>query len=171
MNQFPPSPRVLHRSASNFFKNSRRYLQVKVHHWYQCHRCQWHWPQIFPLVSLVLLIPVANLPPVSTIPAANNGNNYQTADNFKWTWKKFLLYGNYTIQRCPKEIKKNFRLKIFSICLHHDLRICPRIFETWGKLIHEKNRSNNSRDAVPLNTHWILDSGAVQQTHSSRCIK
>ncbi len=39
---------------------------VKVHH-----RCQRHRWQIFPSVSLVLLIPVANLPPGSTIPAAN----------------------------------------------------------------------------------------------------
>ncbi len=33
-----------------------------------------------PLVSLT---PAANLPPVSTTPVANNGNNYQTADNFE----------------------------------------------------------------------------------------
>jgi hypothetical protein len=45
--------------------------------------------KIFPPVSLVLMIPVANLPPVSTIPAANlppvanNGNSYQTAENLK----------------------------------------------------------------------------------------
>jgi hypothetical protein len=84
MNQYPPSPRV-----SNFLENLLRYSQVKVHHRYQQH--QW---QIFPPFSLTLLIPVANLPPVSTIPAAslplvstasvaNNGNNYQTADNLK----------------------------------------------------------------------------------------
>ncbi len=34
----------------------------------RCTRHQW---QILPTVSLVLLIPVANLPPVSPIPAAN----------------------------------------------------------------------------------------------------
>ncbi len=54
------------RTVSNFFENSRRYSQVKVHHQYQQHR----W-QILPPVSLMLLIPVAILPPVSTIPAAN----------------------------------------------------------------------------------------------------
>ncbi len=52
-----------------------KYSQVKVHH-----RYQWHRRQIFPPVSLVLLIPVANLPPVSTThvsttPVANKGNN------------------------------------------------------------------------------------------------
>ncbi len=68
------------RVISNFFKNSRRYSQVNVHHRYQwhrwqiCHRChryQQHRRQILPLVPLVLLIPVANLPPLSTIPVAN----------------------------------------------------------------------------------------------------
>ncbi len=54
------------RAVSNFFENSRRYSQLKVDHRYQRHR-----RQILPPVSLVLLIPVANLPPVSTIPAAN----------------------------------------------------------------------------------------------------
>jgi hypothetical protein len=69
MNQFPPSPPASEcpiRTISNFFENSRRYSQVKVHHRYQGHQ-----RQILPPVLLVLLIPVANLPPVSTIPKAN----------------------------------------------------------------------------------------------------
>jgi hypothetical protein len=77
MNQFPPSPRVYPiRTASNLFENPRKYSQVNVHHMYQRQR-----RKILPPVSLVLLIPVANLPPVSTIgaanltPVANNGNN------------------------------------------------------------------------------------------------
>ncbi len=40
--------------------------QVKEHYRYQQHR-----RKIFPPFSLVLLIPVANLPPVSMIPTAN----------------------------------------------------------------------------------------------------
>ncbi len=87
---FPPAQEYCIRTVSNFFENLRRYSQVKMHHRYQrhrwqiCHRCQrhrrqnccryqLHRRQIFPPISLVLLIPVANLPPVSTIPAANNG--------------------------------------------------------------------------------------------------
>ncbi len=75
---FPPAPEYPIRTVSNFFENSRRYSQVKVHHRYQrhrwqiCHRCQRHRRQncrryqrhrrqILPPVSLVLLIPVANL--------------------------------------------------------------------------------------------------------------
>ncbi len=88
---FPPAPDYPITTVSNFFENSRRYSQVKVHHlyqrhwwqichwyqrhrrqncrWYQrhrwqiCQRCQQHRQQILPPVWLVLLIP--NLPPVS----------------------------------------------------------------------------------------------------------
>jgi hypothetical protein len=35
MNQFPPPQSIPIRQSSNFFKNSQRYLQVKVHHRYQ----------------------------------------------------------------------------------------------------------------------------------------
>ncbi len=66
MNQFPPAPEYPIRTVLNFFENSGMYSQVKVHHRYQPNR-----RQILPPVSLVLLIPVANLPPVSTIPVAN----------------------------------------------------------------------------------------------------
>jgi hypothetical protein len=46
-----------------FFEDSLRYSQVKVHH-----RYQQHWWQILQLVvPLLLLIPVANSPLVSTI--------------------------------------------------------------------------------------------------------
>ncbi len=38
----------------------------------------------------------ANLPPVYTTPVSNNGHNYQTADNLKWTWRKNFLYANST---------------------------------------------------------------------------
>ncbi len=75
---FLPAPEYPIRT---FFENSRRYSQVKVHHKYQrhrwqiCHWCQRHRLQILPLVLLVLLIPMVNLPPVSMTSVANNGNN------------------------------------------------------------------------------------------------
>ncbi len=37
---FPPAPEYSIRTVSNFFENSRRYSQVKVHHRYQRHRWQ-----------------------------------------------------------------------------------------------------------------------------------
>ncbi len=43
---FPQAPDNNIRIISNFFENSRRYSQVKVHHWCQRHRCQWHRWQI-----------------------------------------------------------------------------------------------------------------------------
>ncbi len=49
---FPPAPECPIRTVSNFFENSQRYSQVKVHHRCQrhrrqiCHRCQWHRWQI-----------------------------------------------------------------------------------------------------------------------------
>jgi hypothetical protein len=73
----PPAPEYPIRTVTNFFKN----LQVKVHNRYQrhrrqiCHQYQWHRRQSLPPVSLVLLTPVANLPAVSKVPVANNGNN------------------------------------------------------------------------------------------------
>ena len=62
----PQAPEYTIWAVSNFFKNLRRYSQLNVDHRYQRHR-----QQILPPVSLVLLIPVTNLPPATTIPAAN----------------------------------------------------------------------------------------------------
>ncbi len=45
---FPPGSEYPNRTVSNFFENSRRYSQVKVHHrcqrhWWQiCHWCRWY---------------------------------------------------------------------------------------------------------------------------------
>ncbi len=78
-------------------------------------------------LPLVSTIPAANLPPVSTTPVVNNGNNYQTADNLN-KLKKNYLYANSTTQRCPNEIIKMFLIEDFSIC-HLELQIFPRIFE------------------------------------------
>ncbi len=51
MNLLPQAPENNIRVISNSFENSRRYLQVKVHH-----RCQRHRWQILPPIPLVLLI-------------------------------------------------------------------------------------------------------------------
>ncbi len=77
---------------------------------------QRHRWQIFPPVSLVLLIPVANLPPVNL----TGGKHWEQLSNC-WKLKmnlkkKIYLYANCTTQKCPKETIKFFWLKIFSIC-------------------------------------------------------
>jgi hypothetical protein len=147
---------VSHRCQQHRRQNCHRYQR---HRWQNCHRYQRHRRQILPPVLLVLLIPVENLPPVSTIPAANlppvstapvaNCHRYQR----HWWERMGLISGcrylivnlkakmyiceTSTIQRCPNKI-----IKIFLIedCFHLppvsltpvvnlDLRISPRIFE------------------------------------------
>jgi hypothetical protein len=112
-----------------------------------------------PPVSLVLLTPVANLPPVSAIPAANlppvsmtpvaNCHGYQ---RHRWQIKgaisgcrhhtvnlktKIYIYVNSTTQRCPNKIVKIFLLEDFfhlppvsaTPVVHLEPRISPRIYE------------------------------------------
>ncbi len=128
----------------------------KFCHRYQRHRWQilpqvsWylrHRRQILLTVSLVLLIPVTTLPPVSTIPAANSANchRYQRhrqqichrCKRHRWqtmgtvikqltTWNEFevkfiYIYANSTTQRCPKEI-----MQIFLIADFFHLHRCQR---------------------------------------------
>ncbi len=123
--------------------------------WQNCHRYQRHRRQIFPPVSLALLIPVAN-----------NRSNYQTANNLKWTRKKNYLYANWMTQRCPKEIIKNFLKKdYFHRCRWHqwqtfsceylrEIRNGPNgIIRGLGETDSwKKTRSKKSRDTVPLKT-------------------
>ncbi len=86
-----------------------------------------------PPFSLVLLIPVANLPPVSTIPAVNLP----------------------LVSMTPVANKGN-NIRLLRPVANLELRISPRIFENirngpngilresgaWGKLIHEKNQKS-----------------------------
>ncbi len=90
---FPLAPDNNFRIISNFFENSQRYSQVKVHHrcqrnWWQiCHQCQWHRWQIATSINdtgrkfatgindtggkFCHQFPLCCLHLVSTIPAAN----------------------------------------------------------------------------------------------------
>ncbi len=78
-----------------------------------------------------------NLPPVSMTPAANNGNNYQTADTLKWTWRKNLYISNSTTQSCPNKVIKNCQIEDFfhlppvstTPVVYLELRISPRSFK------------------------------------------
>jgi hypothetical protein len=104
---FPLAPEYSIKTVSNFFKNSRRYSQVKMHHRYQrhqwqiCHRYQRHRRQIFPPFSLALLIPVANLALVSTILAANFHRcqqcQWQISTGINDTGGKFASGVNHTM--------------------------------------------------------------------------
>ncbi len=110
-------------------------------HWWQIfHRYQQHRWQIFPTFSLALLIPVANLPPVSTTPGANchryQRHRWQICHRCRWhRWQimatisgcrhlkvnlkaKIYIYSMLTL--LPKGVQtkllKFFCLKVFSIC-------------------------------------------------------
>ncbi len=136
---FPPAPEYPIRTVSNFFENSRRYSQVKVHHQYQrqrwqiCHRCQRHLRQncrryqrhrrqILPPVYLVLLIPAANLPLMSTTPAANllpvsttpvaNCHRCQRHRRQIWRQGQWHRWQMGTISGCW-DLKVNLKAKMF----------------------------------------------------------
>ncbi len=133
MNQFLQAPEYTIRAVSNFFENSHRCSQLKVDHRYQwhwwqiCHRHQRHRRQILPPVSLVLLIPVANLPPVSTILVQIcrqcQRHRWQTMGlisgcrylkvNLK---EKFIYMLTLLSKGVSTNLLKFFWLKIFFIC-------------------------------------------------------
>ncbi len=129
---FPQAPDNNIRIISNFFENSRRYSQVKVHHrcqwhvWQICHRCQWHVWQIaagindtggkfchqFPLccwhryqICHRCQRRGGKLPPVSTTLAANNGNNIrlQTPESELEGKNLYIFFLYY-----PKVAKQNY---------------------------------------------------------------
>ncbi len=115
--------------------NCRRYQRHRrqICHWYQRHR-----RQILPPVPLVLLTPVANLPPVSTTPVANchryQRHRRQICHRCHWHWRqimgtisgcwnlnvnlkaKIYIYVSSTTQRWPIKIIKIFLIEDFSIC-------------------------------------------------------
>ncbi len=101
----PKPPKITLGSFQNFFKNLPRYSLVKVHHRYQRHT------------------PAANLPPVSTTPAANFAT--VTAGVF-WYWWRCQRYRQQICCRCQRHqwqimgtisdcwhLKVNFRIENF----------------------------------------------------------
>ncbi len=91
---FPQVPENNIRIISNFFENSRRYSQVKVHHrcqqhrWQICHRYKQNRWQIMGTISGCRHLKV----------------------NLK---AKIYIYINSTTQRCPNKIIKIFLLEDF----------------------------------------------------------
>ncbi len=97
--------------------------------------CQWHRGQIFLPISLVLLIPVANLPPVSTIPAANlppvsttpvaNCHRYQRHRRqicHRYQWHRWQIMG--TISGCRHLKWRNLKEKCY-IHVYSTTQRCP----------------------------------------------
>ncbi len=115
---FPQAPDNNIRINSNFFENSRRYSQVKVHHrcqrhqWQICHRCQRYRRQICRQcqrrrwqIATGINDTGGKLPPVSLTPMANNGNNIKTPESElegKNLYICFLYYPKVTNQNYEK---------------------------------------------------------------------
>ncbi len=181
---FPPAPEYPIRTVSNFFENSRRYSQVKVHHrcqrhrWQIRHRCQWHRWQIAAGIN-------------------DTGGKFATGINDTGgkfchqfplcSWHRWQIirtisgcrhlkvnYVNSTTQRCPNKILKNSLLEDFfhlppvslTPVVHLEPRISPRIFEKnrngrnailrcLGKLIHEKNQKSKISWHCPFKKNLV----------------
>ncbi len=117
MNQFPPSPEYSIKTVSNFFKNSRRYWQLKV-----CHRCQRHRWQMEKIFNQ------KNFNNFVWSPLGSSGNIYI----------KFCLQVHFQVSAAwycshylpPVSLTPVANLSLVSLTpvVHLDLRISPRIF-------------------------------------------
>ncbi len=107
MNQFPPAAEYPIRTISNFFENTRRYAQVKVHHQYQRHR----W-QILPPVSLVLLTLAAS---------CHRFQQHRQKICHRCQRQRWQIMG--TISGC-RHLKVNLKAKIY-ICVNSTTQRCP----------------------------------------------
>ncbi len=161
---FPSAPEYPIRTISNFFENSRRYSQVKVHHqcqrhrWPICYRCQRRRWQVATGINDTGGKFAAGV--VDT--GGKWWEQYQAADTLKWIWRQKFIY---MVTLLPKgaqtKLLKFFCLKIFSIChrcrwhrwctlSREYLREFSKKFEkavlvysdASGKLIHEKNQKS-----------------------------
>ncbi len=110
------------------------YHRCQRHRRQICHRYQRHRWQIFPPFSLALLIQVANLPPVSTIPAENlppvsttpvaNCHRYQRRRRQicrRCCWHRWQIMA--TISGC-RHLKVNLKAKIY-IYVYSTTQRCP----------------------------------------------
>jgi hypothetical protein len=118
-----------------FFKNSRRYLQVKVCHWYINDTSGRFATGTGGVVDT--LAPAVNLLPVSTTPVAKIMETMSDCLHLKVNFEEkislFLyLYVNSTTKRCPNKIIKTFLIEDFfhlPPVVDLELGISPRIFE------------------------------------------
>ncbi len=142
-----------HRCQRHWQQNYRQY---QWHRRQICHRYQQHRRKFLPPVTLVLLIPVAFFATGVNDTGSkfttrrqwhrwqiawyqqHGWEQYQTADNLKWTWRKKLIY---MLTLLPKSVQNKI-IKTFLIegffhlptvsttpVGHLELRISPRISE------------------------------------------
>ncbi len=148
---FPRAPEYSIKTVSIFFENTRRYSQLKV-----CHRCQRHRWQMEKIFNQ------KNFNNFVWSPLGSRGNIYinfclQVHFQLSAAW-----YCSHYLPPVSMTPVANLLPVSLTPVVQLDLQISPRIFEkieiilmllsgAWGKLIHEKNQKQKSRDTVPLN--------------------
>jgi hypothetical protein len=147
---FPQAPDYNIRIISNFFENSGRYSQVKVHHWCQqhrwqiCHRCQWHRWQIAAAINdtggkFCHQFPLCCWHQWQIMGTISGCRHMKV--NLK---AKIYIYVSSTTQRWPNKIIKIFLIEDFfhlppvslTPVANLELRISLRIF---GKILNGLN--------------------------------
>ena len=155
---FPQAPDNNIRIISNFFENSRRYSQVKVHHrcqrhrWQICHRCQWHRWRIAAGINDIggkfatgINDTGGKFCPQFPLCCWHRWQIMRTVSgcrHFKVILKaKMYIYENSTTLRCPNKIIKIFLLEDFfhlppvplTPVVYLEPRISLQIFEKKSK--------------------------------------
>ncbi len=128
--QFPPSLWVPYpiRAVSHFFENSRRYLQLKVHH-----RCHWHrWQmEIFNQKSLNHFVWTPLRCRVKMVTLKCKPSDFVLIICHRCIWYRWCWLANRSV---------NFR----------KIRNGTHFFSgAWGRMIHEKNLKQK------ILWHWI----------------
>ncbi len=144
MNQFPQTPEYTIRAVSNFFKNSRTYSQLKMHH-----RCRWHWWQMGETFIIKILIILF-------------GHLWEVELTYRYIFAfKFTLVANlppccwYRWQFCHRCCWYQWCTLTCEYLREFLKKIKTGYSGAGGKLIHEKTRSKKSRDTVPLSRFFI----------------
>ncbi len=152
---FPQAPENNIRVISNFFENSRRYSQVKVHHRCQRHRWQCHWHRdTGGKFATGINDTGGKFCHQFRLCCWHHWQICHRCQRFWHRWQimgtisgcrhlkvnlkaKIYIYVNSTTKRCPKKIIKIFLLEDFlhlplvllTPVVHLEPRISPRIFE------------------------------------------
>ncbi len=155
---FSQAPEYAIRAVSNFFENSRRYLQLKVHH-----RCRWHWWKMKKNFNQKSFYYFFGIPLYSRI---NIKINLFLQVHFKmpavWYFSHYLLPVLLTginntsgtdgkiCHRCRWYRWCTFTCE-YLLKFSNKFEMTLMLFSgSWGKMIHEKNLKQKSLDTVPL---------------------
>jgi hypothetical protein len=145
--RFPPTSEYPNRTVSNFFENSRRYSQLKVHH-----RCCWHRWQINKIFNQQ--IKKKNFEHLWVVESTCRCIFF-----FKFTFRcqqsdsvPIICHRCHWYQWCTltceylREFLKKFEMTLMLLS------------EAWGKMIHEKKQKHK------ISWHCPFDSNCIPET-------